>query len=94
MREGFSLPATVEALQLLIPCPIYDGLVVKGDDCPSWRGSLVEFKIWINKSTTQMTKQKKKKHDETAHGTTENVFFFGRLKIHLSSMFHHSNFIA
>ena len=51
MTEGFSLPATVEALQLLIPCPIYDELVVKGEDCPSWRGSLVEIKIWLNKST-------------------------------------------
>ena len=52
MREGFSLPATVEAPQLLIPRPIYDELALKGDDCPSWRGSLVEFKIWLNKSST------------------------------------------
>ena len=51
MREGLSLPATVEALQLLIPCPIVGELVVKGDDCPFWRGSHVEFKKWLNKST-------------------------------------------
>ena len=51
MKEGLSLPATVEALQLLVPSPIHGELVLKGDDCPSWRGSLVEFKIWLNKST-------------------------------------------
>ena len=45
MREA------VEALQFLIPCRLSDELVVKGDDCPSWRGSLVEFKLWVNKST-------------------------------------------
>ena len=50
MREGFSLPAIVEALRLLIPCPIVGELVVKGDDCPSCRGSLVGFKIWLNKN--------------------------------------------
>ena len=39
MREGFSVSATMEALQFLIPCTFCDELVVKGDDGPSWRGS-------------------------------------------------------
>ena len=52
MREGFSVSATKEALQFLIPCTLCDELVVKGDDCPSWRGPLVvKFNIWLNKTT-------------------------------------------
>ena len=48
MREGFSVSATTEALQFLIPCIFCDELVVKGDDCSSWRGSLVvDFKIYL-----------------------------------------------
>ena len=51
MREGFSVSATIGALQFLIPCVFCDELVVKGDDCPSWRGSLVvKFNIWLNKT--------------------------------------------
>ena len=97
MREDFSLPATVEALQLLIPCPIYDELVVKGDDCPSWRVSLVEFKIWPNKRVILKwlipicNKAKEKKNDKTARGTTLTGFF-GRLEIHLPSKFYLSSF--
>ena len=51
MRKGFSVSATIEALQFLIPCTLCDELVVKGDDCPSWRVSLVvKFNIWLNKT--------------------------------------------
>ena len=41
MREGFSISATIEAVKLLVPCTFCDELVVKGNDCPSGRGSLV-----------------------------------------------------
>ena len=34
-----------------VPHPVFCELVVNGNDCPSWHGSLVEFKIWLNKST-------------------------------------------
>ena len=51
MREDLSVSATIEALQFLFwrtPC---DELAVKGDDCPSWRASLViMFNIWLNKT--------------------------------------------
>ena len=51
MRKGFSVSATKEALQFLIPRTLCDELVVKGDDCPSWRVSLVvKFNIWLNKT--------------------------------------------
>ena len=51
MREGFSVSATIEALQVLIPCTFCDELVVKGDDCPCWRESLVvKINIWLNKT--------------------------------------------
>ena len=43
MREGFSVSATIEALKFFIPRTLCDELVVKGDDCPSWRGSLVQY---------------------------------------------------
>ena len=92
MREGFSLSATVEALQLLIPCPIY-GELVKGDDCPSWRGSLLEFKFWLNKSTILKHSKKSRNHDKTAHGTIP-CFFLWPLKTHLPSKFYHSNVTA
>ena len=85
--------ATTEALQFLIPCTFCDELVVKGDDCPSWRVSLVvKFNIWLNKTRVQVPilkllipirnnrKQRKKhqNHDrKTAHGTTSDVFFAG-----------------
>ena len=35
MRKGFSVLATIEALQFLIPRTLCDELVVKRDDCPS-----------------------------------------------------------
>ena len=38
---GFSVSVTIEALQFLIPRTLCDELVVKEDDCPSWRVSLV-----------------------------------------------------
>ena len=41
MRKGFSVSATIESLQFLIPRTLRDELVVKGDYCPSWRVSLV-----------------------------------------------------
>ena len=97
MRQGFSVSATIEALQFLIPRTLCDELAVKGDDCPSWRESLVvNFNIWLNrtqKSTyseiadfhtkQQETKKKHQNHDrKTAHGTTADLFFC-RLKIHL-----------
>ena len=51
MRKGFSVSATIEALEFLIPRTLYDELAVKGDDCPSWRVSLVaKFNIWLNKT--------------------------------------------
>ena len=34
MREGFSVSATIEALQILIPCTFCDELVVTGDKMP------------------------------------------------------------
>ena len=53
MRKGFSVSATtiIEALQFLIPRTLCDELAVKGDDCPSWRVSLVlKFNILLNKT--------------------------------------------
>ena len=53
MRKGFSVSATIEALQqqFLISRTLCDELAVKGDDCPSWRVSLVvKFDIWLNKT--------------------------------------------
>ena len=51
MRKGFSVSATIEALQFLIPRTLCDELAVKWDDCPSGRVSLVvKFNIWINKT--------------------------------------------
>ena len=52
MRKGFSVSATIEALQqFLISRTLCDELAVKGDDCPSWRVSLVvKFNIWLNKT--------------------------------------------
>ena len=51
MRKGFSVSATIEALQFLIPRTLCDELVVKGDDYPSWRVSLVVIvNIWLNKT--------------------------------------------
>ena len=86
MRKGFSVSATIEALQFLIPRTLCDELAVKGDDCPSWRVSLVvKFNIWLNKTRRvpilkliadfhtkqQETKKKHQNHDgKTAHGTT------------------------
>ena len=48
MRKGFSVSATIEALQFLIPRTLCDELAVKGDDCLSWRVSLVD--IWLNRT--------------------------------------------
>ena len=51
MRKGFSVSATIEALQFLIPRTLCDELAVKGDDCPSWRVSVVvKFNIWLNET--------------------------------------------
>ena len=87
MREGFSISATYDAIQqFIIPCTVCDELV-KGDDCPSWRGSLVvKFNIWLNKTKRvpnlkwlnpirNKEKNIKTNHDrKTARGTTA-VFF-------------------
>ena len=87
MRKSFSVSATIiEALQFPIPRTLCDELAVKGDDCPSWRVSLVvKFSIWLNKTRRvpilkliadfhtkqQETKKKHQDHDRrTAHGTT------------------------
>ena len=51
MRKGFSVSATIEALQFLVPRTLCDELVVKGDECPFCRVSLVvKFNIWPNKT--------------------------------------------
>ena len=51
MRKGFSVSATIEALQILILRTLCDELAVKGGDCPPWRVSLfVKFDIWLNKT--------------------------------------------
>ena len=75
---------------------------MKGDDCPSWRVSLVvKFNIWLNKTrrvpilklpifirNNRKKKKKHKNHDrKTAHGTTADFVFFCRLSIHLSSFY-------
>ena len=50
MSADFFVSATIEALQFLMSCTFCDELVVKGDDCPFWRGSLVvKFNIWLSK---------------------------------------------
>ena len=91
MREGFSVSATIEALQFLIPCTLCDELVVKGDDCPSWRVSLVvKFNIWLNKTRRvpslkllipiRNNRKRRKKHQnydrKAAHGTSADFVFF------------------
>ena len=97
MREGF-ISATVEALQqFLVPCTLCDELVVKGDDCPSWRGSLVEkFNIWLNERDKKSivpnlkllipTRNKKKTSKTTTieRPRTEQLLFFLPVGIHLS----------
>ena len=97
-REGFSVSATVEALQFLIPCTLCDELGVKGYDCLSRRISLVvKFNIWlktrrpilrllipIRNNRKQIKKHQKYGNRKTAHGTTADDFFF-RLKIYLST---------
>ena len=51
MRKGFSVSATIEALQFLIPCALCDELMVIGDDSLSRCVSLVvKFNIWLNKT--------------------------------------------
>ena len=51
MRRGFTVSATIEALQFLIPRTPCDELAVERDDCPFWRVSLVvKFNIWLNKT--------------------------------------------
>ena len=84
MTKGFSVSATIiEALQFLIPRTLCDEVAVKGDDCPSWRVSLVvKFNIGLNKTRrvptlkfiaefhTKQQEPKKKHQDQTAHGTT------------------------
>ena len=86
MRRGFSVSATIlEALQFLIPRTLCDELTMKGNDCPSWRVSLVvKFNIWLNKTrrvpilklfidfhTKQQETKKHQNYDrKTAHGTT------------------------
>ena len=90
MREGFSISATIEALQFLTPRTFCDEMVMKGDDCLSWRGSLVvKFNIWLNKTRRvpilkwlipirNKEENIKTNHDrKTAHGTTAVFFFVG-----------------
>ena len=100
MRKGFSVSATViEALQLLIPRTLCDELAVKGDDCPSWRVSLVaKVNIWLNKKTRIVPilkllisirnnrKQRKNIKTTIERRRTEQLaadLFFCWLKIHL-----------
>ena len=97
MRKGFSVSATIEALQFLIPRTLCDELAVKGDDCPSWRISLVvKFNIWLNKtrrvpilklliSIRNDRKQRKNIKPTIERRRTEQLLicFFCRLKIHL-----------
>ena len=74
---------------------------MKEDDCPSWQISLVEFKGLVQQglyceiadSHAKLSKTKKK-HDKTAHGTEICLFFFGRLKIRLSSIYYHAKITA
>ena len=77
MRKGLSVSATIEALQFLIPRTLCDELAVKGDDCPSWRVSLVvKFNIWLKKTRRVLTLDllicirtgNKEKHQTTLEG--------------------------
>ena len=79
-------------VQFLIPRTLCDELVVKGDNCPSWRVSLVvKFNVWLNKTrrvpilkllisirnNRKQTKKKHQNHDrKTAHATTTADFVF------------------
>ena len=105
MRKGFSISATIETLQFLIPRTLCNELAVKGDDCPSWRVSLVvKFNIWLNKprrrvrtcseivdlhTKQQETKKKHQKHDRKTAHRTTADLFFCRLKIHLFVLFYY-----
>ena len=86
MRRGFSVSATIEALQFFIPRTLCDELVVKGDDCPSWRVSLVvKFNIWLNKTRrvrtyseisdfhTKQQQETKKKHQNHDRKTAHGI---------------------
>ena len=89
MRKGFPVSATIEALQVINPRTLCDELAVKGDDCRSWRVSLVvKFNIWLSKTRrvlilklpisirNRATKKKHENHDrKTAHGTTADFVF-------------------
>ena len=78
-HERASVSATVEALQFLIPCP-FCGELVKGDDCPTWRGSLLEFKIWLNRSAILksliLLRNEAKKIKTTIRRRTEELYVF------------------
>ena len=97
MTEGFSVSTTIEALQFLIPCTFCNEMVVKGHDCPSWRGSLfVEFKLWLNTTTRMLLKRliptrNKEKNTKTTikRPRTKQLLIlpFYRLVIHLSSIY-------
>ena len=94
----------MEALQFLLPCTFCDELVVKGDDCPSWRKSLiVKFNFWLNKTSTYSemsdshTKQKKKTSKPTTieRPRTEQLLFFlvpVENPPFIQFLFHHANF--
>ena len=101
MRKGLSVSATIEALQFLIPRTLCDELVVKEDDCPSWRVSLVvKFNIWLNKTrrvlilklmiSIRNRKQRKNIKTTIERRRTEQLLmcvFFYRLNIHLSTFY-------
>ena len=53
MREGFSVSATIEALQFLIPCNFCDELVEKADEMP--------ILPWITRPGVQNLAQQDKK---------------------------------
>ena len=51
-EKGLLCLSDNRALQFLLPRTLCDELVVKGDDCPSWRVSLVvKFNICLHKKT-------------------------------------------
>ena len=87
MREGSSLSATREALQILIPSPFDDELfddqlVVKEDDCPSWRGAFVEFHIvlseeYCSETADSLMKQSKTNPNHDLTRIIYNVMYIG-----------------
>ena len=84
------LSDNIEALQFLISRTLCDELAMKGDDCPSWRVSLVvKFNIWLNKArrvpilklfadfhTKQETTRKHQNHDRERRRTEQLLICF------------------